>query len=73
MDREGVLQVKLGKSDGVLIFKSEEIFKKNKWTEFNCLIVKWIDPPPFFFVYNLDMANIYISYLANQLRLSTEG
>lgn len=30
-------------------------------------IVKWIDPP-FFFVYNLDMAKIYIGYLANQLR-----
>lgn len=31
-------------------------------------IVNGLTPPLFFFVYNLDMAKIYIGYLANQLR-----
>lgn len=35
------------------------------------LIANWNFSP--LFVYNLDMVTIHISYLANQVKLSTEG
>lgn len=51
-------------SDGLLIFKSKESFKKIDGLN---LIAEWNISP--LFVYNLDMVTLCISYLANQVKL----